>query len=188
LTANGITTEYKVAFDEAMLFHCIHQRKPVIALINYGTLVEKGHTQYLNFKGAHFVVAIGMDAEFVYIHDPYSTNKKGEARAIPIDNFWQAWKDAVKDTNPDRAGFYPTLGIGEVPVVVPDGLYKIKITCNAQRIRSGPGENFEPPIELVPRNTVLTVYEEKGTWGRVGVGRWIYLGAPYNARVTYGVG
>ncbi|MFH0880992.1 MAG: papain-like cysteine protease family protein, partial [Lentisphaerota bacterium] len=179
---------YKVAFDESMLFNCLRQRRPVIALIKYGTLVDKGLTQYLNFKGAHFVVVIGMDTEYVYIHDPYSTNKKGEARAISIEAFWQCWKDAVKDSNPDRAGFYPSLGIREVHGVIPPDRYQIKITCNAQRIRSGPGENFEPPIDLVPRNTVLTVYEEKGSWGRVGVGRWIYLGAPYNTRLTIAVG
>lgn len=188
LSANAIATEYKVAFDESMLFNCLRQHKPVIALFKYGTLVDKGLTQFLNFKGAHFAVIIGMDAKYVYVHDPYSTDKKGEARAFPIDIFWQAWKDAVKDSNPDRAGFYPTLGIGEVSVVIPEGLYKIKITCNAQRIRSGPGENFEPPIDLAYRNAVLNVYEEKGTWGRVGAGRWIYLGAPYNIKLPLAVG
>jgi hypothetical protein len=183
LSANGVATEYKVAFDESMLFNCLRQRKPVIALFKYGTLVEKGLTQFTNFKGAHFSTIIGMDAGYVYVHDPYSTEKKGEARAFPIDTFWIAWKDSVLDSNPDRAGFYPTLGIGEVPLAIPDVMYKIKITCNAQRIRSGPGENFEPPLDLLPRNTILTVFEEKGKWGRVGAGRWIYLGSPFNAKV-----
>jgi hypothetical protein len=183
LTTHTITTEYKAALDESMIFNCLRQRKPIIALIKYATLVDKGLTQFTNFRGAHFVVIVGMDAGYVYVHDPYATGTKGEARAIPIDTFWQAWKDAVLDNNPDRAGFYPTLGIGEIPIVIPGALYKIKITCNAQRIRSGPGENFEPPIDLIPQNTVLTVYEEKGKWGRVGVGRWIYLGAPYNVKL-----
>lgn len=188
LTSNGINTEYKVAFDESMLFNCMRQKKPVIALFKYGTLVDKGLTQFTNFKGAHFAVLVGMDAGYVYLHDPYSTDKKGEARPLPIATFWQAWKDAVLDNNPERAGFYPALGIGEVPIAIPGVLYKIKITCNAQNIRSGPGENFEPPIDLIPKNTILSVYEEKNGWGRVGVGRWIFLGAPYNAKVVDPVG
>jgi hypothetical protein len=183
LTANAIATEYKVGMDESMLFNCLRQRKPVIALFKYGTLVDKGLTQFLNFRGAHFAAVIGMDNAFVYVHDPYSTEKKGEARPIPLDIFWQAWRDAVLDSNPDRAGFYPVHGIGEVPVVIPGVLYRIKITCNAQRIRSGPGENFEPPVDLLPRNTVLSVYEEKNGWGRIGTARWLFLGAPYNAKI-----
>jgi hypothetical protein len=183
LTAHAIVTEYKVGFDETMLFNCLRQRKPVIALFKYGTLVDKGLTQFTNFRGAHFAVIIGMDAGYVYVHDPYATEKKGEARAFPIDAFWQSWKDSVQDNNPDRAGIYPTLGIGEIAIVIPGALYKVKISCNAQRVRSGPGENFDPPIDMLARNTVLTVYEEKGTWGRIGVGRWIYLGAPYNVKL-----
>src|SRR5512136_908479 len=99
LTANGVPTEYKVGFDETMLFNCIRQKKPVIVLFKYGTLVAKGLTQFVNFTGAHFSTAIGMDGKYIYLHDPYSTEKKGEARPIPIDVFWQAWKDAVKDNN-----------------------------------------------------------------------------------------
>jgi Papain-like cysteine protease AvrRpt2 len=184
LSTHTVATDYKVAFDEPMLFNCLRQRKPVIALFNYGTLVDKGLTQFLNFRGAHFAVIIGMDSSFIYLNDPYSTEAKGQARPIPIDVFWLAWKNAVNDGNPDRAGFYPTLGIGEVPVVIPGALYRIRITCNAQRIRSGPGENFDPPIDLVYKNTILSVYEETNGWGRVAAGRWIFLGAPFNTRVA----
>lgn len=182
LSSNGVATEYKVGFDELMLFNCLRQRKPVIALFKYGTLVDKGLTQFTTFRGAHFAVIVGMNTKYIYLNDPYSTEKKGEARAIPIDVFWQSWKDAVQDSNPERAGFYPTLGIGEIPIEIPGALYKIKITCNAQRVRSGPGENFEPPVDMVYKNTVLTVYEVNGKWGRVDVGRWIFLGPPFNAK------
>jgi uncharacterized protein YvpB len=184
LSSHWISTEYKVAFDESMLFNHLRQRKPVIALIKYATLVDKGLTQFADFRGAHFVVVIGMDAQYVYINDPYATKSKGEARPIPIDIFWQAWKEAIQDNNPDRAGISPTLGIGEVPIVIPGALYKIKITCNAQNVRSGPGENFVPPIDLAQRNTILSIYEEKGAWGRISAGRWIYVGAPFNTKVA----
>ena len=184
LSTHSVSTDYKALFDEMIVFNCLRKRQPIIALFNYGVLVDKGFTQFTGFKGAHFAVIIGMDSANIYLNDPYSTESKGEARAIPIDIFWQAWKSAVNDGNPERVGFFPTLGIGEIVIVPPGALYKIKIICNAQRVRSGPGENFDPPIDLVSKNTILSVYEEKNGWGRVVAGRWLFLGAPFNTKVA----
>ena len=50
LTAHGIATDYKNPFDDALLFKCMREHKPVIALINYGRLVENKLTEFTNFK------------------------------------------------------------------------------------------------------------------------------------------
>ena len=184
LSAHGVPTEYKAPFDDALLFKMVREQKPVIALINYGRLVDGGLTQFTNFKGSHFVVVVGMDAGYIYVHDPYHSDGKGEACAFPIDLFWKAWSDAIKDGNPDRAGFFPSFGIKEAPPIAPMALYKVIITCNAQYIRSGPGENFEPPIDIYPHGKVVTVFEEKNGWGRISDKQWLFLGAPYNQKVN----
>lgn len=180
LKAHGLTTEYKHSLTEAMVFNLLLQKRPVIALVHYGTLVDNNLTQFRNFRTGHFVVLIGMDTNYIYAHDPYSTERRGEAMVYPINVFWQAWRDAVKDQNPFCAGFYPTVPLGEPLPGQDNALYRVRITCNAQRVRSGPGVNYDPPVRLVYRNTILPVYEEQNGWGRVGTGEWIYLGPPYN--------
>ncbi|MCS7011397.1 MAG: C39 family peptidase, partial [Anaerolineales bacterium] len=183
LSAYGIQTEYKGALTETVVFQLLLQKKPIIALIHYGTLVDRQLTQFTNFRGGHFVVIIGMDTHYIYVHDPYSTERRGEAAVYPISVFWQAWRDATRDFNPAFVGFYPTFGIGEQPVEQDNSLYRIRITCNAQRVRSGPGVQYNPPLRLIYRDTVLPVYEEKDGWGRIGPGEWVYLGPPYNTVV-----
>ena len=181
LTAHGLSTERKQPFDDGQLFECLRQRKPVIALIHCGPLFENHLTEF-NFTKAHFVVIVGMDAGYIYIHDPYHDDNKGEAVAVPIDVFWQAWDQAGLDNNnPVRSGFYPIYPIGEVPFTAP--LYKIKELCpNYQRVRNGPGENFDV-VDSLANGKIVGVYEEKNGYGRISTNLWVYLFHGLNKKV-----
>jgi uncharacterized protein YvpB len=44
--------------------------RPVIALINYGTLADDVGGNQDSFRGGHWVLVIGYDADNFYIHDP----------------------------------------------------------------------------------------------------------------------
>jgi hypothetical protein len=186
LTLNGITTEYQVPFEQDMLFRCLQELKPVIALIKYATLRDAGLTERKDFGGAHFAVIVGMDTKTIYVNDPYCTGDKGAARPYPLDIFWKAWIDVGNDPkwpNPERAGFYPTYGIGQGPEEKESAnIYKVKI-LQTLNVRSGPGVNFDPPIGQLPPNTVVTIFAEKNGWGEIASNRWIRLGPSYNVKV-----
>jgi len=183
LAGHGIATDYKDPFDDALLFKCMREHKPVIALIKYARLVENGLTEFTNFKGAHYVVIVGVDPGYVYVNDPYYDFPKGAASSYPIDIFWKAWADATLDGNPDRSGIFPLVGIGEVVPPDPAPLYKVKIICIGQRVRNGPGDNFDPPIDLLKNGLIVPIFEERDGWGRIGFKRWIFLGEPLNEKV-----
>jgi hypothetical protein len=178
LSVHGIPTDYKYTFDDTMLLGCLRASKPVIALIKYARLVDAGLTEFTNFRGAHYVVIIGMDSGNIYVNDPYYDFPKGQASVYPIDIFWKAWADAVLDTNPDRAGIVPQIGIGEFVPPDPPALYKVKIICIAQRVRNGPGDNYDPPVDMLKNGTIVPVFEEQDGWGRIGFKRWIYRDDP----------
>jgi hypothetical protein len=117
------------------LFSNLVARKPMIALIHYGTLVKKGLTELTGFTGAHFVVVTGMDIENVFINDPYrSTVVKGQNIPIPIATFMQCWYDAVLDGNISYCVLTPTLTLqdlsGQIPTptvtdytIIPNAIY-----------------------------------------------------------------
>jgi hypothetical protein len=186
LTVNGIMTEYKVPFEQQLLFQCLQEQKPVIALFKYATLRDANLTERKDFGGAHFAVIVGMDTKNVYVHDPYCTGGKGEARPYPLDIFWKAWIDVAHDPewpNPERAGIYPLYGIGAGPEEKGGpALYKVKI-LQTLNVRSGPGVNFDPPIGQLPPNTVVTIFTEKNGWGEIASNQWIRLGPSYNVKV-----
>jgi hypothetical protein len=184
LTAHGIATDYKNPFDDALLFKCMREHKPVIALINYGRLVENNLTQFSNFKSSHYAVVVGVDPGYIYVNDPYYTGTKGEASAYPIDIFWKAWTDATLEGNPDRSGIFPLIGIGDPVLPDPPPLYSVKIICIGQRVRSGPGDNFDPPVDIIPNGKIVPIFEECDGWGRIHGKNWIWLDPTLNRKVV----
>lgn len=176
LSSQEAPVEVRYGLEAPDLYDFLRRRRPVIALIHYGTLVEQTLTQFSDFMGAHFVIVVGMDIERVYIHDPYTTTLEwGQALAVPVDLFETAWTaDPMQDGNPLGAAIVPLRGIGEIPVTPPAALFSVQIVCNAQYVRSGPGMNH--PVETVAyKGAVLPVYGVSGEWGQVGGGRWLWL-------------
>jgi uncharacterized protein YvpB len=70
-------------------------------LVNYADFGE--NRQDTKFNSTHWVVVIGFDAEYVYIHDPdYWSGRRLEGSQHPVarDTFDWAWSDTL----PNGAG------------------------------------------------------------------------------------
>jgi hypothetical protein len=152
--------------------------------------VDAGLTQRKDFKGNHFVVAIGFDTNCVYIHDPYQTSET-EPIAVPHNVWYQAWTGDDYETMPIRSGIVPVNPLpapGTIPVVPTDvpasantnlALFRIKILMQAS-LRSSPKLDGPYPdgsrgnwVAYARREETYNVYETSGDWYRIGKDLWI---------------
>jgi hypothetical protein len=174
MAAFYVLSTWQVGMSQASLMDMLRAEKPLIALINYGVLVRAGLTEKKGFKGAHFVVIVGMDNKYIYTHDPYYTKKNGEASLYPIDKFLEAWGRCGEQGNPNYAALIPNYSViaAQQPLAVP--LYRIRVNTGVLNIRSGPGVNFLDIGDL-QQGVELDVYQEQNGWGEIGAGHWISL-------------
>ncbi len=171
LKTMGILTEFRSGLSVPDLFNLMASGKPAMVLIRYKVLYEAGLTEK-SFQGPHVAVVVGLDPKYIYLHDPLYTDPTiGEAHPYPIDNFWQAWKEAATDPscpNPERSAIIPTTGIGfQVS-------RKARINIPSLNVRSGPGLNMSW-VGIVKKGEVYAITREVNGWGEIGFNRWIKL-------------
>jgi hypothetical protein len=168
LARYGITTTWRTGQSLGALFETLTGRKPSIALINYGVLVDAGVTERSDFRGSHFVTVVGADIHTVYIHDPYWRTDRGERLQLTPELFVSAWTRTNEQSNPTRGVLTPDAGIGEQVA----HLYRARI-IETMRVRSGPGQNYDTVDRLTP-GAVVAVVEDVDGWGRFAPNRWLY--------------
>ena len=101
MASYGLATDWKVDQVPELVFSYLRSRKPILALIHYGTLVDAGFTEKTGFRGGHFLVITGIDLDNIFIDDPYRDDAKTNI-PVPIATFMKAWTDANIDGNPVR--------------------------------------------------------------------------------------
>lgn len=145
------------------LFDFLVQKKPIIALIHYATLVNSGLTQQKGFRGAHFVIVTGIDIENIAINDPYRTDQSGFNQPIPINIFMQSWKEAILDNNLPYCALIPQFPICDLSThptiwtdydIIPNGIY----------VHPRPDEN-SPILRVAWKGEILPIIEIIGTTG-----------------------
>jgi len=174
LAAYHLLSTWQVGLNLGSLLDTLRAEKPFIALINYGVLVRADLTERKSFRGAHFVVVVGLDNKYVYTHDPYYKKKNGEACLYPIDKFLEAWGRCAEQSNPNYAALVPNYSVVAAQQPLPEPLYRVRVTANILNIRSGPGVNFLDVGDL-KQGTELDIFQEQGNWGEIGAGHWISL-------------
>jgi len=182
LAAFHINSTWQIGMSMVSLLDTLRAEKPLIALINYGVLVRAGLTERKSFKGAHFVVIVGLDNKYVYTHDPYYKKNNGEACLYPIDKFIEAWERCLEQGNPKCAALIPNYSVVDAQQPLPPVLYRIRVNVPGSilNIRSGPGANFLDVGDLA-HGTELDIFTEQNGWGEIGVGHWISLA--YTVRI-----
>jgi hypothetical protein len=140
MSSYGLKTDWKVDMTMAQCFENLRNKKPILALVHYGTLVDAGVTQKTGFRGAHFLVVTGIDLENIFVNDPYRDDGVTNV-PVPHKTFEKAWADCTLDGNPQGGCVIPKLPIQDlsVPVPVNDEYYLI---VNGLNLRSGPSGNF----------------------------------------------
>jgi GH25 family lysozyme M1 (1,4-beta-N-acetylmuramidase) len=178
LASYGIKNQWVAGVHIHDMYDPLVARCPIVALIHYAPLVKAGLTEKTGFLGAHFVVVIGMDVKYIYIHDPYTTG--AGCTAVPVAVFEQCWAEAELDGNPDHAAIVMTLGIQDLsnPASQPIGI-KYALNVNGINVRYGPGSTFALVKTLWKVSTpTVVIVKVSGDWGQLSdLSGWVYV--PY---------
>ena len=98
--SGNVTTDDKAA--QARLREMLSRNLPVIVDVTVA-LRAKGGTS------AHFVVVTGMDAEDVYVNDPYTGGTGGSSRTITFKDFFWAWQHNSDVARNNGGGWWMTV-------------------------------------------------------------------------------
>jgi hypothetical protein len=176
-----VTNEYRVNVMLPDLYKLMIESRPAIALIHYGVLVDVGLTEFKNFRGAHFVVVIGMDIKYVYIHDPYSI-ARGNVLEVPIGIFKQAMAQCDIDGNPTFACIFMVPPIGNLAPPPTTGTKYLwgndPLTGKpvmAVNLRAGPAMTY-PIVKVLYRSTTpLYIGPTQGEYSQlIDKSGWVY--------------
>jgi uncharacterized protein YgiM (DUF1202 family) len=106
------------------------------------------------------VVAIGLDVEQVYIHDPLRKDGSGQGLGIPWMVLYQAWSQVPSP----RPALIPRLAL----------LRRVRITAVTLNVRQGP-DSTTPIVGTVRSGEVFVITRQKGDWGMIDDERWISM-------------
>jgi len=139
MTSYGLKTTWYIETKTDQVYGYLRARRPVLALVHYGTLVDAGFTQFTSFRAGHFLVITGIDLDNYFVSDPYRSDGKYDV-AIPIAVFEKAWKDCTIDGNPVGGCIVPILPIQDlaIPPVPVSDVYAIIPSVQAINVRAEP--------------------------------------------------
>lgn len=171
----GLKTTWKVDMTIENCFTSLREKKPILALIHYGALVDAGVTERTSFRGAHFLVVTGIDLESVYLHDPYRTD--GEIDIVVSHSVFElAWSQCTLDGNPVGGAVIPILPIQDLSVPQPVGVkYAIISNVNGLNVRSQPNQ-YSSLVKTIWRTVTPYVYcTGTPTWTPPGMANDLYI-------------
>lgn len=164
LSNKGIRTHMSAFNSQETLHDRIKHGKPVIALVNYGTLMQHVSTEFNTFDDSHFAVVAGMDDSTVYLLDPFSTQRHRQPYAIPMAAWMQIWTDTYKIGQPTRWMMTPAeplpdfdkKGNGKIPAPKPIITHP-KVSQNTKLTNTQLGVNYaDDNLNLLYMARILT--------------------------------
>jgi len=172
LGSEGVATIFQKELDLNSLFDNLVAGIPSIVPVKYSVLHEAGLTEN-TLLGPHFLVVVGMDVKYVYVHDPLFTDPQdGEAHAYPLDSFLKAWTDTTRILGytviSQRSAIIPSAPIGA------QAIKRIRVTIKRLNIRKGPGLNHAVVGTALLQEEYNILSEDRG-WGEIAPGQWISL-------------
>jgi len=189
LQKHGVKTEWKAFLEEVGLYKILSAKKPFIALILYGVLVNAGLVELKNFRGFHFVVVVGIDTDSVIINDPLYTSPAGKKVVIPLAIFMQAWREAGADpqANPACGAIIPIAPLTErsiaAPLSAPVVGTKYRVTASdGLNVRSGPGINFQK-VGGLSFGALINVEKVDAGWAKIAGSDELYVFANWIEKV-----
>jgi uncharacterized protein YgiM (DUF1202 family) len=134
--------------------------RPAILLIKQTVLKDAALTTE-SYDGAHYVVAVSLDAGQIYIHDPLRKDDSGKAQAVPMLVLYQAWSQGQ---GYQRGALVPRTQL----------IRRVRVTAAILNVREQPNAN-SPLAGTVKAGEVYEVTAQSAGWGQIGQGRWISL-------------
>ena len=172
LGSEGVGTLFQSEITLKDLFDNLASGIPSIVPVKYNVLHEAGLTEN-TFSGPHFLIVVGMDVKYIYVHDPLFTDPHdGEAHAYPLDIFQQAWADTTRIAGytiiPQRSAIIPSTPIGV------QSIKRVRITISRLNVRKGPGLNHAV-VGTAKRSEEYNILNEDNGWGEIAPGQWVSL-------------
>ncbi|MCF6278628.1 MAG: hypothetical protein L3J16_07770 [Anaerolineales bacterium] len=137
--------------------------RPVLLPLRHSLLREAGLTNETT-SAPHYMLAVGLDMEHIYLHDPLWQDGGGAGLAVPILLLYQAWNEVGRVVSAyERTGLIPN-----------HPLRRFVSANTVINIRSGPGTTYT----VVGQTKSGELYEASqiiGDWGQIGADRWIAL-------------
>jgi hypothetical protein len=165
LAQYGVAVEQRSGLRLIDLYAALTLSKPVVLAVKHAVLRDAGLTAEAA-TGVHTLVAIGLDAEHIYVHDPLRRDQSGQAQPVPMLVLYRAWTQIGRDlssTALERAALVPRLPL------------KRRVAATTViNVRSGAGTTFSQVGQL-QSGDVVEVTRIQGEWGRMAEGRWISL-------------
>ncbi|MBN1122827.1 MAG: C39 family peptidase [Anaerolineae bacterium] len=115
------------------LKYWVDEGRPALVLVNYAPIMRAGLHES-NIQGGHYVVVVGYDDSYIYVHDPYWNGTGGAYRKWPIQVFNEAWYQ--HGTMYNRIALVP-----------------------AQAIARGKEPDYEIPADIKKRLRTKAIYE-----------------------------
>jgi hypothetical protein len=153
LRMNGVPVELRTGLKLADLSLILFSGRPAILLVRQTVLQLAGLTPE-TFDGPHFLVAVGVDVNQVYAHDPLRQDASGQAQGIPWLTLYQAWTQAP---GYERAALVPRMQL----------IRRVKVTAATLNVRQQP--NDETTLAgTVNSGDVFDVTAQQDGWGKIG--------------------
>jgi len=161
MSANGVPMEMRNNLRVSDLTLILISGRPAIVLVKQTVLQQAGLTPE-SYDGPHYMVALGLDMQQVFIHDPLRKDNSGQAQGIPWLTFYQAWTQAQ---GYQRAALVPRLQL----------VRRVRITAAILNVRQQPTVN-SPVVGTVRAGDLYEITTQNNGWGQIGDNRWIGLG------------
>jgi uncharacterized protein YgiM (DUF1202 family) len=129
-------------------------------LIKQTVLQQAGLTPE-TYTGPHYLVAVGLDVEMVYLHDPLRKDNSGQAQGVPWLTVFQAW---TQGQGYERAALVPRLQL----------VRRVRVTATKLNVRQQANANA-PLAGTVNAGEVYEITAQKDGWGLIAENRWVSL-------------
>jgi hypothetical protein len=147
------------------LFAALTMSRPVFMAVHQITLRDNGLTGE-SYDGIHYVLAVGVDVENIYIHDPFRKDNSGQGQPVPTLLLYQAWTQIGKEQNA------PTL---ERAAIIPRTPLRRRLAATTVvNVRNGPGTTYAA-VGQINAGEVFEITQIQGDWGKIGDQRWVTI-------------
>jgi hypothetical protein len=160
LAAYGVTVEQRTSLKISDLAVILASGRPAILLVKYDVLTAAGLTPETD-AGPHSLVAVGLDVNLVYVHDPLRRDASGQGQGLPWLTFYQAWTQAA---GYQRAALIPRLAL----------VRRVRITAANLNVRAQPNANTSI-VGTAKAGDAFEITAQKDGWGKISEGQWINL-------------
>ncbi|HTX91958.1 MAG TPA: SH3 domain-containing protein [Anaerolineales bacterium] len=160
MTANGVPVEMRTGLKLSDLALILSSCRPAILLVKQTILQQAGLTPE-SFTGPHYLVAVGLDVNMAYVHDPLRKDSSGQGQGIPWLTLYQAW---TQGQGYERAALVPRLQL----------VRRVRVTATKLNVRQQPNANASL-AGTVNAGDVYEITAQKDGWGMIGPNRWVSL-------------